>query len=295
MMVHTYGLWSRLLSQKDALTDGHPWKSDAPFTAEELSKILKDGIAKNVPADPGFASVEYSRTLVPATPLKLPAVPDGSFPAAPQDQQRYFLWMPEQRGRLQLKVAVQKVWANRMPRLSLYSPLEVSLNAVAIDESAKPDGQVRDIAMATTYPGLHRLDSVDGGDHTKIEWPAGMPVTIESGIDTPTVTSHFRGAWTLYCYVPKGTKVVGGWASRIANWAPRISGKLLGPDGREAIDFAKIEEGWFKAPVPEGMDGKLWRFEHCQGQRLLMTVPPYLARNGAELLLPAEVVAADSK
>jgi hypothetical protein len=43
------------------------------------------------------------------------------------------------------------------------------------------------------------------------------------------------------------------------------------------------------------MDGKLWRFEHCQGQRLLMTVPPYLARNGAELLLPAEVVAADSK
>jgi hypothetical protein len=118
---------------------------------------------------------------------------------------------------------------------------------------------------------------------------------VESGIDTPTVTSHFRGAWTLVCYVPKGTKVVGGWASRIANWAPRISGKLLTPDGREAIDFAKIEEGWFKAPVPEGMDGKLWRFEHCQGQRLLMTVPPYLARNGAELLLPAEVVAADSK
>src|SRR5581483_1517651 len=266
MMVHAYGLWSRLLSQKDALTDGHPWKSDAPFTDEEVSKILKEGIAKNVPVDPGFASVEYSRTLVPAAPLRLPSVPDGSFPAAPQDHQRYFLWMPEQGGRLQLKVAVQKVWANRMPRLSLYSPLEVSLNPVAVDESAKPDGQVRDVAMATTYPGLHRLDAVDGGDHTKIEWPSGMPVTVESGIDTPTVTSHFRGPWTLVCYVPKGTKVVGGWASRIANWAPRISGKLLSPDGRESIDFAKIEEGWFKAPVPEGMDGKLWRFENCQGQ-----------------------------
>jgi hypothetical protein len=35
------------------------------------------------------------------------------------------------------------------------------------------------------------------------------------------------------------------------------------------------------------MDGKLWRFDHSQGQRLLMTVPPCLARNAAELLLPA--------
>lgn len=295
MMVHAYGLWSRLLSQKDALAEGHPWKSDAAFTAEELTKILKDGIARNVPVDPGFTSIDFSRTLVPASALKLSSGPNGSFPTFSQDHQRYFLWMPERAGQLQLKVAVQKVWANRMPRLSLYSPLEVSLNAVAVDETAKPDGQVRDIALATTYPGLHRLEAVDGGDQMKIVWPAGMPVTIESGIDTPTVTSHFRGPWTLYFYVPKGTKVIGGWASRIANWSPRISGKLLGPDGREAIDFAQVEEGWFKAPVPEGMDGKLWCFGNSQGQRLLMTVPPYLARNAAELLLPTEVVAADSK
>jgi len=295
MMVHSYGLWSRLLSQKDALTEGHPWKSDAPFTAEELATILKNGIAKNIPVDPGFAGVEFSRTLVPSAPLKLPAVSDGSFPAAPQDHQRYFLWMPEKAGRLELKVAVKKVWANRMPRLSLYSPLEVSLNAVAVDETAKPDGRVRDIALATTYAGLHRLEAIDGGDHTTIEWPAGMPVTVESGIDTPAVTSHFRGPWTLYFYVPKGTKLIGGWASRIANWAPRISGTLLDPDGRVALDFAKLEEGWFKTPVPEGQDGKLWRFDRSQGQRLLMTVPPYLARNGVELLLPAEVVAEDSK
>lgn len=295
MMVHTYGLWSRLLSQRDALNDKHPWKSDAPFTPEELAKILADGIAKNVPVETGFTSVEFSRTLVPAAPLKLSTAADGRFPAAPQDHQRYFLWMPDKAERLELKVAVKKVWANRMPKLSLYSPLEVSLNAVAVDESPRPDGQVRDIAMPTSYPGLHRLEAVDGGDHTSIQWPAGMPVTVESGIDTPTVTSHFRGPWSLYFYVPKGTKVIGGWASRIANWAPRISGTLLDPDGKPALDFAKIEEGWFKVEVPPGQDGKLWRFDNSQGQRLLMTVPPYLARNAAELLLPAEVVAADSK
>ena len=122
-----------------------------------------------------------------------------------------------------------------------------------------------------------------------------MPVTIESGIDTPDVTSHFRGSWTMYFYVPKGTKVVGGWASRVANWAPRISGKLLDAEGREVLDFGKSEEGWFKVPVPPGQDGRLWKFENSQGQRLLMTVPPYVARSAEELLLPQEVVEAEAK
>jgi hypothetical protein len=55
------------------------------------------------------------------------------------------------------------------------------------------------------------------------------------------------------------------------------------------------EEGWFNVPVPEGQDGKLWTLKNSRGQRLLMTVPPYLARNGQELLLPTEVVEADAK
>lgn len=92
----------------------------------------------------------------------------------------------------------------------------------------------------------------------------------------------------------KGTQVVGGWASRIANWAPRNSGKLLDSSGREAFDFGKAEEGWVNVQVPESEEGKLWKFENSQGQRLLMTVPPYLARTSEGLLLPAEVIEKDS-
>lgn len=293
MMVHSYGLWCRLLSQKAALTPDHPLKSDAPFTGEELEKFLQDGVAKNVPVDPGFTSVEFSRHLVPATPLQLPPGPSGQFPAAPQDHQQYYFWVPEGTGQIPVRVTVQKVWANRLPKVTLYSPNEVSLEPVAVDETCKPDGIPRDLVLKTTYGGLHRLVTVDGGDHTRVDFPAGWPVTIESGIDTREVTSQFRGAWTLSFYVPKGTKVVGGWASRIANWAPRPSGKLLDGDGREQLDFGKLEEGWFKTAVPDGQDGKLWTFSGCQGQRLLMTVPPYLAKSGAELLLPKEVVEAD--
>jgi len=38
----------------------------------------------------------------------------------------------------------------------------------------------------------------------------------------------------------------------------------------------------------------LWKFVQNIGQRLMMTVPPYLARSAAERLLPREVVNADA-
>jgi hypothetical protein len=293
MMVHSYGLWCRLAGQGAALKDGHPLKDATPVTAEEIAGILAKGIEKNLPVDPGFAGVEYGRTLVPATPLKLAPRPPGRFPGSSQDHQLYWLWV--ERGPVELQATVQKVWANRMPKLTLYSPLEVTLDPVAVDETPKPDGKTYAVSMKTPHAGLHRLETLDGGDHTRLAFPSGMPVTLESGMDGRHVASQFRGAWTLHFYVPKGTKVVGGWASRIANWAPRISGRLKDPSGAVALDFGTMEEGWFKAPVPEGRDGALWTFEDCQGQRLLMTVPPYLARTAEELLLPAEVVEADGR
>ncbi len=296
MMVHSYGLWCRLLSQQAALDPDHPLKTGEPFSPQDIAKILADGIATNLPVDPGFESIQFSKALVPAAPLlSLPATPTGSFPTHPQDRQHYLIWMPDHGGTLDLVITVEKVWANRMPEISLHSALEVTGNAVAIDSSYRPDGKPYSVQLRTPHPGLHSVETIDGGDYTRIQWPPQMPVTIESGIDTPNVTEHFRGVWTMVFYVPRGTRVIGGWASRVANWAPRISGTLVDPSGNTALDFATTEEGWFKVPVPEGQDGKLWTFEESQGQRLLMTVPPYLARNGEELLLPIEVVEADAK
>ncbi|MEO8351020.1 MAG: DUF4838 domain-containing protein, partial [Chthoniobacteraceae bacterium] len=295
MMVHTYGLWSRLLSQRDALTEGHPLKNEEPYSAAEIARMLEEGIAKNVPVDPGFAGVEFSKDLVPAAAaLKFPETPPGNFPDEAQDRQRYYLWVPAGGGAIDLKVTVERRWAHRTPKLELFSPLEVSLDPVATREDYLPDGQERLLTLTTPHPGLHRLETYDGGDMTHITWPKGMPVSVESGLDTPDITSHFRGPWTLYFYVPCGTKIVGGWASRVANWAPKISGRLLAPDGTEMLDFGKREDGFFKVDVPAGADGALWKFENSLGQRLLMTVPPYLARSGDELLLPREVIAADA-
>ncbi|MDB6155358.1 MAG: hypothetical protein JWL90_3811 [Chthoniobacteraceae bacterium] len=295
MMVHSYGLWARLLSQKAAHTPEHPLKNEAPFEAAELNGIVSSGIAKNQPVEPGFAGVEFSKDLLPAAPrLALAKTQPGHFPEAAQDRQRYYVWLPEKGGGIDLKVAVKKVWALRAPKLLLFSPQEVSLEPVAVREDYKPDGEERALSLKSPYPGLHRIESYDGGDYTRITWPAGLPVTVDSGMDTPDVTSQFRGPWTLYFYVPKKTRLIGGWASRIANWAPKISGKLLAPDGMEMLDFSKLDDGFFKVEVPPGMDGALWKLETNVGQRLLMTVPPYLARSGDELLLPREVIEADA-
>ena len=97
----------------------------------------------------------------------------------------------------------------------------------------------------------------------------------------------------MYFYVPKGTKHVAGWAQLIANWAPRISGTLKDADGNVHLDFAELDDGWFRVEVPQGQDGRVWKFENTQGVRQLVTVPPYFATTPQKLLLPREVVETD--
>ena len=109
-----------------------------------------------------------------------------------------------------MKVTVQKVWNNRPHKITLYSPKEVDVKAVTESTIVKPDGKTYDVTLATPFTGLHRVEVVDGGDYTRIVWPEGMPVMMPSAIDSRNVTTHFRGRWSMYCYVPKGTTVVAG-------------------------------------------------------------------------------------
>ncbi len=293
MMIHSYGIWCRLLNQKAALTKEHPLKDNSPFSDEEINSFISQGIEKYIPEDPGFAPVSFSSQLIPvAEKLTLNKVPPGRFPDAPQDRQQWWLWLAQPTG-LDITVTINKKWENRTPELKLFAINSVHPDPVAINDTIRADNLEHHLHLASSHTGLHRLDTRDGGDVTLIKWP-DIPISIESGIDTPGVTNHMRGTWTLSFYVPKDTKIVGGWASRIANWAPKISGKLLTSSGEVALDFHGRGDGWFAVPVPPGEDGKLWTFANTVGQRLLMTVPPFLARSGQELLLPEEVVTADA-
>jgi hypothetical protein len=105
-------------------------------------------------------------------------------------------------------------------------------------------------------------------------------------ISSPEQPAELHGRWTLYFYVPKGTTTIAGFSSG--------PGLLMDPDGRKFHDF-DARPGYFRLAVPPGQDGKPWLFANTAGRRLLMTVPPCLARTPRELLLPAEVVEADRR
>jgi hypothetical protein len=100
-------------------------------------------------------------------------------------------------------------------------------------------------------------------------------------VSSPDQPAEFHGRWSLFFYVPKGTKAVGGYSSG--------PGTLLDSQGRTVHTFDE-QPGYFSVAVDAGEAGQVWKFQHSVGQRLLITVPPCLAVSAEELLLPAEVV-----
>jgi hypothetical protein len=127
-----------------------------------------------------------------------------------------------------------------------------------------------------------RVEMEDGSAGTSLSWKARTPWAIPAGPDEAT---DLYGRWALYFYVPKGTKVVAGYADGV--------GELYDGGGKKVFTFGARPD-YFSVPVAADPQGKLWRFSNSLGRRLLLTVPPYLARDARELLLPAEVVRADT-
>lgn len=297
MMIHAYGLWARLIGQAAAHTGDHPLKDDRPFSEEHILTFLSEGIARHQPVELTFQALDFSDALVPAAErLGLDEVESaGRHPPVPQDRQNYYLWIEPAPAELTLKVTVQKRWDLRPHKITLYSPKAVDVEAVDQSDIVKPDGETYTVVLKTPYSGLHRIAIQDGGDHTRIEWPDDVRVTLPAIAELGGLNNHFRGAWTLYFYVPQGTDLVGGWAERVASWAPPLSGVVRDGDGNPVHDFGGQGDGHFSIEVPEGQDGKLWKAETIQGVIRLKTVPSYFAATAGDLLLPQEVVEADQR
>ena len=264
------------------------WKSSKPFTSEEIATIISEGIKNNQILVLEFEPVSFSEDLVPAAEkLNLPIVATGAFNSGWRGQNTLYTWFPSENDELQLTVrggTITHYQDRGNVRFKLYSPLETFGDPVAEDESVPPDNTDYQITLQSPFGGLHRLEWNDGNDKTIIKWPESWPMTMKSEIDDP---GRPQSRWTAYFYVPKGTKIVGGYTTA-------TTGTLRNSAGTIELDFTKMEgSGYFSVAVPEGQDGKLWKFDNVSGSRMLMTVPSYLARNARELLLPKEVVERD--
>ena len=292
MMIHAKPIFLRVLPNMAGITPPAKEKVevDTPFTDQELEQILANGIANTHTVEPGFEPVDFSKDLVPATPLQLPIVPRTEYNAvAPIGRQKFFTWL-DAPDTIRLRISGGHIVRYRKISSNVQTRLYANANPivgeeVAADESVAPDGVEREVVLKSSFEGLHHIEVVPPTNRAKVDIAdITRPFTLESSIDNPFA---FGGPWSMYFYVPKGTKVVGGFASG-------KNGSVLDGSGKSVLAFGSIPTpGFFKIDVPAGQDGKLWKFDRCNGQRTLLTVPPYLARSAAELLLPREVVQAD--
>lgn len=295
LMIHVLGLGRDVKARDKSLVmpkeaspyiaaPKNPWMSDEPFTAAELEKLVADGIARRKLFD--FQPVAFSTNLVPAPKLaafagKVPVKKGEPLGITARGLRTYFTWLEDKGGTVQLKAKAGLIYGNRGPaQVELFPLAEPEGKAVA-EAAVAPDKEEKDIALKTSFGGLHRLEISDKAAGTYVNWPADVAMTIPS---SPEVPASFTGRWTLFFYVPRGTKMIGGYASG--------PGVLIDGAGKTVHKFAD-RPGYFSIPVASGQDGTVWRFGNTAGQRLLMTVPPYLARSPRELLLPAEVVERD--
>ena len=80
---------------------------------------------------------------------------------------------------------------------------------VVAEVSLPPDQKEHAVSLTPKQPGLHRLVLTDGTAGTTLTWPSGPRAVIPAGA---TDATNLHSRWTMYFYVPKGTKVVAGYA-----------------------------------------------------------------------------------
>ena len=290
MMVHVKSLYRDLPNRDKSVrvpadcawsvpAPKNPWKSDDPFTGAEIESFLKQGIAKHALLD--FKAVSFTEDLVPPAGLKLGQA-ESSHPEglAMRGRRTFYLWIDKAPAEVKLTVTGGLIahYRDRGPaKLTLY-PVNDELGRAAAEAAVPPDGKPREIVLTTNLDGLHRLEVTDGNDMTQVSWPAGFPLVLDGSLES---RANLSRRWTLYFYVPAGTREVGGYAN--------ASGTMETLDGKKLFTFPAAE-GFFRVPVPAGQDGKLWRLRQVGGGVYLMTVPPYLARSAEEMLVPRELL-----
>jgi hypothetical protein len=271
------------------LEDREPWKSSKRFSDSEIAGFLEAGVAAYKKDEMGFEVVAFSEELEPAAgKLELPKVSTGDMGGNNTFRGRYrmFTWLKPGE-QVALNVTGGLIYRDRgNVRFMLFSPKEATHEPVATDESVPPNGQTYAIGFRSPYDGRHVMEWLNGDDRTRIEWDEGHPMTMPASMAEPArLGSNAR----LYFYVPKGTGAVGGHLSD-------NDVQVYDGSGRKVLDLRNTKggAGYFNIPVLESEAGTLWMVQGSNVLVRLMTVPPYLARSGRELLLPREVVEADS-
>ena len=269
----------------------NPWKSSEPFTSEERSRFLAEGIERYPLSQADFRPAVFSDDLVGCAKLNPPAVAAAAIGqwGAGRGRQIFYTRVDSAPADVALRITGGMIAHYRdrgnvkvmLWKIGGASTTGERETLAAQDHATPPDGNEHAVKLTASEPGLYRLTVDDGNDRTLVKWDCTLPVTIKSSADEP-MNQRYTDLWQLCFYVPKGTKTVGFFGGE--------HGEIRDSHGRPVFWLNGREPNYYSAAVPDGEDGTFWMIRFGRGPVRLLTVPPYFARTPAELLLPAEVV-----
>ncbi len=311
-MMHSYALWrDMILRHKDVRIpeeaaykrpEGeNPWKSSEAFDRLAIDGMINEGIENFALLD--FEPVYFSRNLVPASRLPEIGGGDERKPVLMKFRGRITIYTGagEPAEPISFEARAGLFYKNRgNSNFRLHSmtgevapPNEADAAAgedapvfePPIAEVSLPPGTTDEpIQLKVAEKGEYRVMLDDKAAGTLVRWPKEQFFTLEFSSDvTPTIVGlHDR----LVFYVPRGTKSIGAFATG--------RGTVMDPEGTKVFELTG-EPGYINVPVNPADTGKCWFFQARNGALRLMTVPPFMAPSGAQLLVPAEVVEQNSR
>ena len=297
-MIHSLGLYRDLASRDKTVTipadalwhlpePGNPWKSSAPFSPTEIEAMLGSGIANHTPVELDFEPVTFDDTTLTEAeePTGTRELPPGAAESG-RGERSWFTVVDKVPAKLELLVTGGLIEHYRdrgnvkiqLWKLGGSSATGEGETLITEDTSVPPDGVERKVTFSPGESGVYRIDLDDGRDLTRVTWPAGQLMSWKMSLDD--FPGMISGRWSLYAWVPPGTKKIGLYSAATA-------GELRLPNGKKALDLAGEGGRFLCIDVPEGSDGQYWKFHSVAGRVSLLTIPPFLARSPSELVLPS--------
>jgi len=257
------------------------WMKDAmdaakPLDTQSMRKIVADGIKNNPLLD--FESVAFSKDL---KPYRTSSPGKGKAAAILlRGVNNIYLFAEQENSQFEFIIEAGMVYDNRgAVDVRLFSDQHAILDEAVASVKIEPNKFSQRVKLSSPYKGVHRLEISDGSGGTKVQWPAGQRAVFPASAEESTT---FYSDHAMVFFVPKGSKIVGGYTNNRA-------GKIVTNRGNTVFDFSDMKgPGYFSVEVPKGADNACWSIQGVQGRKLLLTTPPYLARSEDELLIPRE-------
>ena len=262
------------------IADTNPWRVDKAYSRQEIDRFFKEGLEFFQPQN--VQELKFSSDLVPVQfrPAKAgrPSQDSGMWQGG-----RSFALYSVAGEPLVVTVKTGMIAWYRDRADARYTVVDAKDKVIAKGRFPL-DGKKHKITARVRAKGLYFLNFNDSSAGWNIEAEANVPLTLVLPRNRRFL--HHGHSRLGYFYVPKGTRQIEYFWNGPYHY-------VYDPTGKR-VKHVTASGKFIIIPVPEGMDGKLWKFSHLTtGHLWLFNVPSYLAWTPNALLVPREVAKKD--